>query len=455
MRVDGFRFDLGVTLGREGTGFDPGSGFFDAVLQDPELAAVKLIAEPWDIGPGGYQVGNIPPGLAEWNDRYRDTVRRFWRGDEGQRGDMAARLTASGDLFDRRHRRPWASVNFVTAHDGFTLRDVVSYNGSHNEANGENDEDGHAENYSSNWGEEGPTEDEAVLERRARVQRALLATLLLSQGTPMLLAGDEFGHSQHGNNNAYCQDSPLSWLDWTEAQSDQGRGLSQARGAGAGAAARPPVPARRPVWRRGARSPPRHRRHQLVQPRRPTHRARLLGGPRRAGHGPAPRGPSRRRQRRHHAAAAQSRRRGAGVHPAGAGPGLDPRTGFVRPDASGARQRCRGNGASAEPGAARRRPHAGAGGMTAWPEPFSFGALPLPDGRTRFRLWAPSAAPGLALLIEGRDAIALHPDAQGYAQVDVDCGPGTRYRYRLGDGAMGCRTRPRACRTATCTTPAS
>ncbi|ALX84147.1 glycogen debranching enzyme GlgX [Achromobacter xylosoxidans] len=226
--VDGFRFDLGVTLGREGTGFDPGSGFFDAVLQDPELAAVKLISEPWDIGPDGYQLGNHPPAFAEWNDRYRDTVRRFWRGDEGQRGDMAARLTASRDLFDRRHRRPWASVNFVASHDGFTVRDVVSYNGRHNEANGENGEDGHAENYSSNWGEEGPTEDEAVLERRARVQRALLATLCLSDGTPMLLAGDEFGNSQDGNNNAYCQDSPLSWLDWTEAQSDQGRGLSQA-----------------------------------------------------------------------------------------------------------------------------------------------------------------------------------------------------------------------------------
>lgn len=155
-------------------------------------------------------------------------MRRFWRGDEGQRGDMAARLTASRDLFDRRHRRPWASVNFVASHDGFTVRDVVSYNGRHNEANGENGEDGHAENYSSNWGEEGPTEDEAVLERRARVLRALLATLCLSDGTPMLLAGDEFGNSQHGNNNAYCQDSPLSWLDWTEAQSDQGRGLSQA-----------------------------------------------------------------------------------------------------------------------------------------------------------------------------------------------------------------------------------
>lgn len=224
--VDGFRFDLGVTLGREGTGFDPGSGFFDALLQDPALAGVKLISEPWDIGPDGYQLGNHPPGLAEWNDRYRDTVRRYWRGDEGMRGDMAARLCGSRDVFDRRHRRPWASVNFVASHDGFTTQDLVSYDASHNEANGENGNDGHAENYSRNWGEEGPTQDEAILERRGQVQRALLGTLFLSDGTPMMLAGDEFGNSQDGNNNAYCQDGPLSWLDWTLAQSDAGRALS-------------------------------------------------------------------------------------------------------------------------------------------------------------------------------------------------------------------------------------
>ncbi|CAB3661779.1 glycogen debranching protein GlgX [Achromobacter kerstersii] len=225
--VDGFRFDLGVTLGREGTGFDPGSGFFDAMLQDPTLAGVKLISEPWDIGPDGYQLGNHPPSLAEWNDRYRDTVRRYWRGDEGMRGDMAARLCGSRDVFDRRHRRPWASVNFVASHDGFTTQDVVSYDGSHNEANGEDGNDGHSENYSHNWGVEGPTDDPAILERRGQVQRALLGTLFLSDGTPMMLAGDEFGNSQDGNNNAYCQDGPLSWLDWTQAQSDAGRALSQ------------------------------------------------------------------------------------------------------------------------------------------------------------------------------------------------------------------------------------
>ncbi|MFD4836668.1 glycogen debranching protein GlgX [Achromobacter sp. NPDC058515] len=225
--VDGFRFDLGVTLGREGNGYDPGAGFFDVILQDPVLARLKLISEPWDIGPDGYQLGNHPPGFAEWNDKFRDTTRRYWRGDEGMRGDMAARLCGSRDLFDRRHRRPWASINYVASHDGLTLADIVSYDGSHNEANGEDGNDGHSENYSHNWGAEGPTEDAEILETRGRVQRAQLASLLLSDGTPMILAGDEFANSQEGNNNAYCQDNPVSWLDWTQAQSDAGRALSR------------------------------------------------------------------------------------------------------------------------------------------------------------------------------------------------------------------------------------
>ena len=225
-QVDGFRFDLGSTLGREGTGFDPGSGFFDAVLQDPVLNGVKLISEPWDIGPDGYQLGNHPPRFAEWNDRFRDGVRRYWRGDPGQRGDLAARLVGSRDVFDRRHRRPWASVNFVAAHDGFTTADIVSYNERHNEANGEEGRDGHSENYSRNWGEEGPTDNADVLATRARVQRSLLSSVLLADGTPMLLAGDEFGNSQDGNNNAYCQDNPLSWLDWNQAASPEGRSLT-------------------------------------------------------------------------------------------------------------------------------------------------------------------------------------------------------------------------------------
>ena len=223
--IDGFRFDLGATLGREGTGFDPGSGFFDAILQDPVLSRLKLISEPWDIGPGGYQLGNHPPGFAEWNDKFRDGVRRFWRGDSGQRPDFAARISGSADLFDKRRRKPWASINYIASHDGFTLRDVVSYSEKHNEANGENNNDGHSENYSANWGVEGPTQDPAVLDLRDRVRRALLATVLLSQGTPMLLAGDEFGRTQQGNNNAYCQDNTLSWVDWNLARSPEGESL--------------------------------------------------------------------------------------------------------------------------------------------------------------------------------------------------------------------------------------
>jgi glycogen operon protein len=225
-RVDGFRFDLGTTLGREGTGFDPGSGFFDAVRQDPVLSKLKLIAEPWDIGPGGYQLGNHPPGFSEWNDRFRDDVRRYWRGDAGARPDLAARLAGSSELFDKRRRRPWASVNFVAAHDGFTLQDLVSFTEKNNLRNGEDNRDGHGENFSANWGKEGPTQDPVVLAQRDRIKRALLLTLLASHGTPMLLGGDEFGRTQQGNNNAYCQDNDVSWLDWTLAGSEAGVGLS-------------------------------------------------------------------------------------------------------------------------------------------------------------------------------------------------------------------------------------
>jgi isoamylase len=224
--IDGFRFDLGVTLGREPHGFDPGAGFFDALRQDPILSRVKLISEPWDIGPGGYQLGHHPPGFAEWNDRFRDTVRRFWRGDAGQRSDLAARLAGSSDLFDRRARRPWASVNFVSSHDGYTLADVVSYVERHNEANGEDNRDGHGENYSANWGVEGATDDPAILDTRRRLERAMLATVFFAHGTPMLLGGDEFGRTQKGNNNAYCQDNDVSWLDWKLAESAEGKSLT-------------------------------------------------------------------------------------------------------------------------------------------------------------------------------------------------------------------------------------
>ncbi len=223
--IDGFRFDLGLTLGREEYGFDPGSAFFDVLRQDPVLGRLKLIAEPWDVGPGGYQLGNFPPGFAEWNDKYRDTVRSYWCGDEGKRADLAARLSGSGDLFDRRARRPWASVNFLVAHDGFTLADTVMYEERHNEANGEDNRDGHDNNHSRNWGAEGPTDDPSINDARGRVMRSMMTTLAASLGTPMLVAGDEFGRTQGGNNNAYCQDNEISWLDWEAAASEEGEAL--------------------------------------------------------------------------------------------------------------------------------------------------------------------------------------------------------------------------------------
>jgi glycogen operon protein len=217
-RVDGFRFDLCSTLGRELSGFDPHSGFFDAIRQDPVLSKLKLIAEPWDIGPGGYQLGNNPPGFAEWNDRFRDGVRRFWRGDPGQRSDLAARLLGSSDIFERHRRKPWSSVNFIAAHDGFTTLDTTRYNERHNQANGEDNQDGHSENFSNNWGVEGETDDPAINLIRGRTVRSLLSTLFFSHGTPMLLGGDELGRTQNGNNNAYCQDNEVSWIDWSVLQ---------------------------------------------------------------------------------------------------------------------------------------------------------------------------------------------------------------------------------------------
>ena len=214
MGVDGFRFDLATILGREPHGFDEGGGFLHACRQDPILAETKLIAEPWDCGPGGYQVGNFPPGWMEWNDTFRDTARAFWKGDDDQIGDFAKIFLGSGDKFNRRGRKPYSSVNFVTAHDGFTLADTVSYNDKHNEANGEDNKDGHSHNLSWNCGVEGETDDPEIIELRYRQMRNLLATLFLSQGTPMLLAGDEFARTQGGNNNAYCQDSEIGWVNW-------------------------------------------------------------------------------------------------------------------------------------------------------------------------------------------------------------------------------------------------
>jgi isoamylase len=221
MHVDGFRFDLGTILAREPNGFDNRSGFLKACSQDPVLRTVKLIAEPWDCGPGGYQVGAFPPGWAEWNDKFRDTVRDFWRG-EALASALAPRLCASGDLYNHQGRRPWSSVNFVTAHDGFTLNDLVSYNDKHNEANQEQNRDGSSNNRSWNCGVEGPTKDPGINALRERQMRNLLGTLLLSQGTPMLLAGDELGRTQGGNNNAYCQDNEINWLDWNVGERGSG-----------------------------------------------------------------------------------------------------------------------------------------------------------------------------------------------------------------------------------------
>ncbi|ATN37729.1 glycogen debranching enzyme GlgX (plasmid) [Rhizobium sp. ACO-34A] len=214
--VDGFRFDLGTILGREPEGFDQRGGFFDAVTQDPVLSRVKLIGEPWDIGPGGYQVGGFPPGWAEWNDKYRDTLRDYWKNTPHTAPDFATRVLGSGDLYDQRGRRIWASVNFIAAHDGFTLNDLVSYEAKRNDANGEDNNDGHNDNRSCNYGAEGPTDDEVINGIRERQRMNLMATLLLSHGTPMFPAGDEFGRSQMGNNNAYCQDNELSWVHWDD-----------------------------------------------------------------------------------------------------------------------------------------------------------------------------------------------------------------------------------------------
>ena len=214
MHVDGFRFDLAAALAREFYAVDRLATFFELVQQDPVVCQVKLIAEPWDVGPGGYQVGNFPPQWTEWNGRFRDTVRDFWRGESQALGEFATRMTGSADLYEHSGRRPVASVNFVTAHDGFTLRDLVSYDDKHNEANGEDNRDGANDNRSWNCGVEGETDDAAVLELRARQQRNFLATLLLGQGVPMLLHGDELGRTQGGNNNGYAQDSPVTWIDW-------------------------------------------------------------------------------------------------------------------------------------------------------------------------------------------------------------------------------------------------
>lgn len=226
VHIDGFRFDLATTLARgEDSNFDPHASFLEAVGQDPLLARVKLIAEPWDLGHAGYRLGAFPPGWAEWNDRYRDLIRRFWRGEPGLLGELARRITGSSDIFESQGRRPWASINHVTSHDGFTLDDLVSFRDKHNELNGDENHDGASENYSNNYGIEGATADAEIANVRRHQKRNMLATLLLSSGTPMLLFGDEFGRTQKGNNNAYCQDNDISWVNWSIEQSVDGAKL--------------------------------------------------------------------------------------------------------------------------------------------------------------------------------------------------------------------------------------
>ena len=220
MHVDGFRFDLAASLARQFHEVDRLSAFFDLIHQDPVISQIKLIAEPWDLGSGGYQVGNFPVLWSEWNGRYRDSVRDYWRQENTSIGELAFRLTGSSDLYEATGRRPWASINFVTAHDGFTLADLVSYDHKHNEANGEGNKDGTDDNRSWNCGAEGPTDDPEILALRARQARNFLATLALSLGVPMLLGGDELGRTQQGNNNAYCQDNEISWYDWENVDAD-------------------------------------------------------------------------------------------------------------------------------------------------------------------------------------------------------------------------------------------
>ena len=287
MHVDGFRFDLASALARELHDVDRLSAFFDLVQQDPVVSQVKLIAEPWDVGEGGYQVGNFPPLWSEWNGKYRDTVRDFWRGQPYTLAEFASRLTGSSDLYETSGRRPVASINFVTCHDGFTLTDLVSYNRKHNDANGEDGADGTNDNRSWNCGAEGPTSDPAVLELRTRQRLNFLATLLCSQGVPMLLAGDELGRTQRGNNNAYCQDNETSWVDWHMAEDEtQPAGV---RPRGRRTAPQPPGLPPAPLLHRARRG--RHgpaRGHRLVHPVRPGDDRCGLEDRLREGHGRLP-----------------------------------------------------------------------------------------------------------------------------------------------------------------------
>ena len=352
MHVDGFRFDLAASLGRSESDFDRFSAFLEAVGQDPVLAEVKLIAEPWDVGWGGFELGQFPAGWSEWNGRYRDTVRDYWRAAEGTLPDFATRLTGSRDLFGHGGRRPTASVNIVTVHDGFTLADLVSYNTKHNEANGDGNRDGSDDNRSWNCGVEGPTDDPTVVELRARQMRNFLATLMLSEGPPLLLGGDEFARTQDGSNNAYCQDNEVSWLNWELAAKRSDAGRVHGRPV-------PPAPASPgvpppTVLRRHSGPPHQPRRPRLVPPRRPGNDVRGLERALRAGgrHGPQ------RRHRRWRRTAGrpvpdhvQRVVGAAGIHRPGvaAQPRLAGRDRHRRPGRRRARRRCRGAGHPGRP----------------------------------------------------------------------------------------------------------
>ena len=430
--IDGFRFDLGVTLGREKHGFDPGAGFFDVLRQDPTLQGIKLISEPWDIGPGGYQLGHHPPGFAEWNDRFRDDVRGYWRDDEGRRPDLAARLSGSGDIFDRRARRPWASVNFLASHDGFTLADLVTYEGRHNEANGEDNRDGHGENLSRNWGAEGPTSDVDIQRTRGRVMRAMLTTLFSSSGTPMLLGGDEFGRTQRGNNNAYCQDNEISWFDWRQLESPEGQ--AQIDFVSRLIALRKTYAALRP--------------NQFLHGQN-EYAPGVLDVDWFDEHG---RGLSADDWQTPHASALAMRR---------AAPRDDGRVDLITlltnasdeaitfhlPEPMGAPTLLLD---SAHPGVGEHAltgtqvevgAHSavllhsvveGAGGAGRWVHELPFGATVLSDDRTRFRLWAP-ACESVILEVEGLPGQPMTAVEEGWFEAEAPCGPGSLYKYRISD----------------------
>ena len=427
--VDGFRFDLGVTLGRENNGFDPGAAFFDVLRQDPLLQQLKLISEPWDIGPGGYQLGNHPPGFAEWNDRYRDGVRRYWRGDDAVRPQLAARLSGSGDIFDRRARRPSASINFLTSHDGYTLNDLVSYESRHNDANGEDNRDGHTENLSRNWGEEGATDDPAVNTIRDRVRRSMLVTLLASMGTPMLLGGDEFGRTQNGNNNAYCQDNSLSWFDWELAASPQGRKLSAFV----------------------ARLTGLRRRFPGLRPRQFLYGQDLAPGVRdidwfdETGHTLSPQDWD--NPEAHALTMRRARRLDDGglelvflilnassesitfrlPSPLGDSRLLIDSADPQAPEATFGDDRIEVDARGAVLLASTLSPAVVERGFV---DPLPFGATLLDNGRTAFHLWAP-AREAVTLEIEGLAATPMSQAADGWFEAEAPCGAGAKYKYRL------------------------